>query len=341
MVSTVLLTSAWVCSVSPPSRAQGTPPRWVLAYAGGPSKQYPLYTTDRLVDLIAVVDDSGRPTGWLTTGMIFLHLYAPSGRVFTTWIGGPRADGDDWAMYLDSLFLPGGVLDRTDSAVMRVAGMVGSRSTPYRTALMIPYPVPGTDSIRFQGATFDRKTVVGRAALAAAYVTAAAGRFAAAGYHHLAFDGFYWLREDAEPPDTAVIRATAAVVHARHLRFLWIPGYRATGAERWRALGFDEAWHQPNYFFTPALLPTRIDSAFALARSWGMGIEIEFNRRMFHEPAFAARLDPYLQALERIPDIRRGSIAIYEGAGALIQLAQSPAGPMRERYRSLVRILGP
>jgi hypothetical protein len=319
------------------------PSRWVLVYAGGPSKQYLPYTIDRLVDLIATIDTNGRPTGWLTTGAILLQLWAVSGHVFSTnWSQTtPRADGDDWATYLDSLFLPGGVLDRTDSAVLRVERVVGWRNTPYRVALMIPYPSLGTDSVRFKGATFDRSTVDGRTALAAAYVTEATARFASAHYHDLMLDGFYWLREDAEPYDTAVIRGTSVAVHGQHLRFLWIPGFRATSADRWRVLGFDEAWHQPNYFFTPTILPGRIDSAYTLARSWGMGIEIEFNRRMFAEPEFSDRLDPYLQALEKAPDIRRGSIAVYEGAGALIQLAQSRAGPMRERYRFLVRVLGP
>src|SRR5258708_32908704 len=105
----VLLTSSCVSSAYPASRAQGTPSRWVLAYPGGPSAKYAPYTTERLIDLIAVGDTTGRPTGWLTTRMIFLHLYAASGRVLTTWVVGPPADGADWAAYIDSLPLPRGM----------------------------------------------------------------------------------------------------------------------------------------------------------------------------------------------------------------------------------------
>ena len=205
---------------------------------------------------------------------------------------------------------------------------------------MIPYPASSTDTLLFSDSAYLMNSIAGRSGAASGYVALATGRFAAAGYHHLALDGFYWLREIAEPEDTAVMRRVATAVHSHGLRYLWIPAYQVIGAPEWRTFGFDEAWHQPNYFFTPTIPPSRVNSAFTMARSWGMGIELEFNRRMFAAPEFHDRLIPYLAALDTAPDLRNGSIAIYDGAGGLVALAQAPAGPFRDLYRRLVRTLG-
>src|SRR5438445_946906 len=119
-----------------------TPARWILIYGGGPTGVYPPYTVDSFIDLVAAVDSAGHPIAWLTTGALFLELYSSSGHLFTPWIGGTRAraNGADWRVYLDSLYSPGGLLDRLDSAVSIVAKAVGPRSTPYRVAVMLPYP---------------------------------------------------------------------------------------------------------------------------------------------------------------------------------------------------------
>src|SRR5207249_2401089 len=90
-----------------------SPTRWILAYPGtlkggiGTS-----YDVDDFVRLLGIVDSIGRVTSWLCTGVIFLQLYAPSGRIFTTWGGGTPATGADWEEYLDSIVGPHGALTR-------------------------------------------------------------------------------------------------------------------------------------------------------------------------------------------------------------------------------------
>src|SRR5205807_539995 len=140
--------------------------------------------------------------------------------------------------------------------------------------------------------------------------------------------------------DTGLVPRVAADIHSLGSRFLWIPSYGAAGAERWRAFGFDDAWLQPNYFFHADVPSTRLDSAVARARGADMGIELELDRRMFGgDWHFADRLLPYLSVLEAAPDLRRRSIAIYEGAGALFQLARSKDLWHRAMYQRLVDVL--
>ena len=68
-------------------------------------------------------------------------------------------------------------------------------------------------------------------------------------------------------------------------------------------------------------------------------LEIEFDDRLFSGREYFNRLDPYLVALSRAPDLRRKSVVIYEGGGTLIQLSSSPDSLYRALYSRLVASL--
>ena len=326
-------------TVTLPAGGQARPARWVLVYAGSRGASRPPYTSDELTRLVAVVDTAGRPTRWLCTGAIFAHLYAASGRMFTTWGGGAPANGEDWSVYLDSLFAPGAAFSRLDSAIGVVETTVGPLVGAFPAAIMIPYPDRSIGLLRFNGVEFDLKTDVGRAAAASAYITEALRRSSRTALRRVRFDGFYWLNETIPPGDTALVTRVARAVHAAGRRLLWIPYYTAQGTEGWRTLGIDEAWLQPNYFFHREVATVRLDSAADRAVRLGMGLELEFDGRLYADPRFGDRLEPYLAALATHPDLQDRSIAVYEGGGALIRLSASHAAADRERYRRLAEAL--
>jgi hypothetical protein len=316
------------------------PARWVLAYPGSSKGGLgTIYTVDDFVHLIAVVDSSGRPTRWLSTGMIFLQLYAPSGRTFTTWIGGQAATGADWREYLDSLLAPTGAFTRLDSAVSMVARAVQPLGSAFAVALMIPYPEPRAGTLRFDGVTYDLRSTAGRVAAVAAYVQAVRADFASAQYSHLRLDGYYWLSESVGAPDTATVIAVARAIHRDGLRLLWVPYYFAAGLADWRQLGFDEAWLQPNWFFNRQISPLRVDSAAHRALALGLGVELEFNAKIYSDSDYYDRFGPYLAMLERNPRLRERSVALYEGHGALIHLSRSDLPRDRAIYARLVQVL--
>jgi len=207
---------------------------------------------------------------------------------------------------------------------------------------MIPYPDQKAATIQFAGSTFDLAETGGRTAAARTYVGEVLKRFSERGYPHVTLSSFYWAEEGlVDIPDTVLVQAVAAEVHRRGRKFLWIPAYRNQGVPFWRSMGFDQAWLQPNFFFHPEVAQIRLDSAVTIARGLGMGIEVEFDRRMFNSPVFADRLVPYLDALEAAPDFRARSIAIYEGGGALIQLSHTRDEWHRALYHRVVSVLQP
>src|SRR5579864_5380915 len=135
-------------------QGSGPPDRWVILYAGAPSKAttYPRYTSAEDLRFVSAVDSSGRPTQWLTTGAIFAAIYGASGRSFATWSAGKwPALGPDWEAYADSLMAPDGILARLDSAVAQVAAVVGPRHAPYKVVIMIPYPDSSLGKLSYRG----------------------------------------------------------------------------------------------------------------------------------------------------------------------------------------------
>jgi hypothetical protein len=317
--------------------SQRGPDRWILVYKGGWPR--PAYSVDDFVHLVSAVDSGGQPTSWLCTGALLLELRATSGRNYYPFPDGTPADGDDWTRYLDSLFVHGGPLIRLDSAVALIDSAVGTPGRRLAVAIMIPYPHPRSEPVRFDGQSYLLSSNPGRAAAVNAYMRQVERRFADLKPPHLVFDAFYWLDESVTALDTGLVRNVSGEVHRLGARFLWIPAFGATGAVGWRVLGFDQAWLQPNYFFHPDVPETRLDTAMAQARSAGMGLEIEFDRRMFTSWQFRDRLEPYLAALEDAPDLRAGPLAIYDGGGALYVLARAKDRWHRALYERLVTVL--
>ena len=317
--------------------SQPPPACWVLLYTGGSiGRRFP---PKDLVDLFATVDTSDQPTGWLCEGTIVLDLEATSGRYYYPWPDKTLAKGQDWNAYLDSLFAPHGRLQSLDSAVAMIAAKAGQPRGGFRVVLMIPYSRPGADTVWVGRTSFVLTDPEGRRRAVEAYIDEVAQRFAAARFQHLTFVGYYWLNEEIRSVDSVLVKQTADAVHRRRFQFFWIPYYTAPGGPSWRAYGFDHAWLQPNYFFHPEVPVVRLDTAVSRARAWNLGIELEFNPKMFDQWQFADRLEPYLTVLEGAPDLRARSVAIYEGVGALIRLARSRDPWHRALYSRLVAVL--
>jgi uncharacterized protein DUF4855 len=302
-------------------------------YSGGPKR--PPYVVDDLVRLLSVVDTAGRSTGRLCDGVILTEYLAVSGRYYMPWLNGQLSRGSDWELYLDSLSAPGGILTRLEAAVVRAE--VGRITI----AVMVPYPDAAQQDFTYGGRTYDLSDGEHRAAVVEQYIRDVVSRVTARRLPHLVFYGFYWLNEAVLPADSGLVARVTKTARGMGYGFLWIPSWGAAGAEDWRSFGFDEAWQQPNYFFHPEIGPARLDSAISRARGAGMGLELEFDRRLFSDTSFRARLGPYLDMLGRASDLRSRSIAIYEGGGALIELSRRGDAWHRELYGRLVAILRP
>ncbi len=315
--------------------------RFVLIYSGGPHR--PASRVSELIRYVAAVDSAGQPRAWLTTGVILLDLQAPAGAYLTAIKGTKPATAADWEEYLDSLFAVGGVVQRFDSAVTRVESVLGSPKQPFHVVIMIPYPDPRSGTVRLWGRDFDLRTNEGRVGASVVYSREVMSRFLAGNFGQLGFEGFDWLMEGVGIHDMGVVRAVADSLHSMRTRFYWIPDFYDFTRRHWAstvALGFDQAWLQPNYFIDTLSTVARIDSALEMARAQGVGVEIEFDKRLFSSPVFAQRLGPYLVALDSSPKIGSTPLALYDGGGGLPQLADSRNPVLHRLYLHLAKTFG-
>lgn len=337
MIAAILALPIVAMRASPPS---GGFTRWVLAYAGSTKGGIGInYSVDDFKRLLAQVDTAGHPVAWMNTGAILLSIYASSGREFSTWIGHNPAVGEDWEIYLDSLNSPGGILDRLDSAVAEISASVPPPTSRLPVAVMVPYPDPDEDTLRLWGATYSLSSDSGRVDAAGRWIEGVRDGFTQRRFAHLSLDGFYWLAESVKSRDSATVHGVAYRVHQLGLRFLWVPYYFAEGLDHWRALGFDEAWLQPNYFFHKDLSRLRVDSAANRALRLGLGVEIEFNRKLVDDSTYSGRLNPYLEMLSATPELRHRSTVLYDGQGTLILLSRRSGRSLRQIYDSLASVL--
>ena len=322
-----------------PKTSAGPARRSVLVYTGGPGR--PGYSIDDFVHTVSFVDTAGRANAWLCDGAIFLEYHAPSGRYMMPWTEGYLpSTGDDWVTYLDSVFAVTGPVARLDSAVGTVTSTVGGIASPFSLTVMIPYPDPRSDTLRFGGRLYHFRVDRDRATAVDSYVSEVKSRIGGLHLRYLTFTGMYWLREGIPSTDSALVTLVSASLHRQSLQFVWIPAWGAAGAEKWRLFGFDQAAQQANYFFHWDVPVTRLDSALASARAAQMGLEIEFDRRMFGPNwEYWDRLEPYLSAVASAPDFRAKPIVIYDGAGALMQLARSRDAWERALYERLAAVL--
>src|ERR1051326_2081276 len=265
--------------------AQASPSRWVLVYTGGPKR--PAYTVHDFVDLIGTIDTADHVTGWLFDGAVFTEFQAVSGRYYMPWVNGTASTGADWLTYLDSLFAPGGALVRLDSAAGLVALATGEAQRHVGIAVMVPYPDPRSDTVRFGSGSFGMHSDSGRAGAVRAYLSEVARRFRERRLLHESLVAFYWLNEGITSADTGLVPRVGRDVHSLGAQFIWIPSYGAAGSDKWKSLGFAQAWLQPNYFFHPDVPVTRLDTALVRIRAASMGLEVEFDRRLFGSWQFA------------------------------------------------------
>lgn len=285
--------------------------RWILVYAGHGRH----YGAEQFQHML-YPEGVKQP---IFDGIVTLDISSPQGHSFTSWAKGPPSTGDYWA-YLDSLFSPASPLSVADS-------IVRAHSDTLLLAVMVPYPL---------GKTGRSPPSDSRIGFLGDYLTRADSLFAARGYRALRLWGYYWLPEAVSGGDTVIVQRFTTLAHWQGLKALWMPTFVGGSELDWRRLGFDAAFLQPNYFFYPAVSATRLDSAVNRALSVEMGFGIEFDKRLLSDTVFRKRLEPYLVALEQGPGSTIRKIAVYDGAGALAQIAVSQDPYLSALYRRLV-----
>lgn len=319
-------------------------------------------------------------TEWLYDGFLFLTL-STEWQGGSYYFDGDPARGERmatkavWQAWLDELFTAERGPHALEAALTQLTEQGAPPAEKRKVIFAIPYPVHedlpwgelGGRDLQFSD-NADRLRAVQW------YVEQVHRRWHAQHYAHLELAGFYWLREEAfrtadveligqvsahlrtvnpagnqltsaDPLETAAPSAPDPPPARDRYDFYWIPynSQNDNRAAQWRELGFDIAYFQPNYFFSPETPISQLEAALLFAEAHEMGAQLEFTGQIYdaqHSDTFLPRFLAYLEHFTRHDLWQRTRLAYYDSAGAWRYMATQPLSPaVQAAYQQLGRHL--
>ena len=296
----------------------------VLIYQGGSHRMD--YNAEQLRPYVVHEDRFGN-RDWLFDGFLFLEFDSGKGVSYHVRGSAPLARKEDWAWLVDRHFESGKGIAALDDCIAAAVRELGEPPFRHNVVIGIPEPPRGQkDWGELEGRKLDFSNEEDRIAACKWYADLLEERFRSSGFQHLELAGFYWLPEILRQ-SREVTRALGDYVRSKGLRFYWIPYYTAQGYSEWRDLGFDAAYLQPTYFWNRKIGDERVDRACELARTYGMGLEMEFDMRasVKSEECRRDRGMGYMSSFRRNGVYRSSAIAYYEGGGGVYYFTKTTA----------------
>lgn len=308
-----------------------------LIYQGGCKRID--WTAQQFVPYVSHTFANGK-TDWTFDGFLFLDYEDGLGHTFIPQVGQKKATKVEWEWYLNRIFEKGKSLSALDACIDSLSKVIGKPSFRHKIVLSLPTPLTGADWGMLDGKSLDFNSLEDQVKAAGWFINQLVSRFKAAHYRHLDLLGIYWIDEDmCHTKD--VCKLIAPFVHQKELAFVWIPYFKARGYERWKELGFDIAYHQPNYFFSRAIPESRLDETCEVAKSLGMGMEFECDRTAIFgtENNSYDRMQDYIDAYTRLGVWKESSVAYYTGSHYLLDVQEYHDAKNRKIVDELMQII--
>lgn len=345
------------------------------------------WTPERFASHVTYVDTAGTEH-WLYGAFLFLEAKdVTHGRNFAVEPAGESARKDGWEDLLDRWVGPEGSVKALDDAVAAAAERLGAPSRKRQVVLMMPDPIRFATFADKGSATDYWGEAAGRRLDFARtddqlsawrwFIDTARGRMSSLQLRYTELAGFYILSEELHLPDgltdaervnwqhknwEILIPGIAEYLHSLHEGLYWVPYHMAPGYRKWKELGFDQAWMQPNYYWdlhAPGRHP--FEDTFRAMQEYGLGMEIEFEWSMVSEvmrevgagpdgagrmvftpddvPALQDRLREYMHRFKAQGFYGKAPLAVYSGSDAMHQLATSKDPADRPVYDELCQFI--
>lgn len=262
---------------------------------------------------------------WLFDGFLFLEFSDGKGRRYAQGYG-KDARKQEWEWLLQRLFEEGKSLSALDACIETVKKEIGEPEFRHRVVIGLPAAMfRQRDWGELNGKTLCFLYREDQVAATRWYVDRVLESFRNANYKNLDLAGFYWVDEDiAYNGDLSL--SVSEYIHSKNLLFYWIPYWKAVGYDKWRELGFDMAYLQPNHFFEENIPDSRLEEACKESEKNGMAIEMEFDSRALsdYEPvSFRSRMKSYIDVFKDNGVFFDLPIAYYSGSRAIYEMYKS------------------
>ena len=305
-----------------------------LIYQGGTIRVD--WTPDQIAPYVTHKFADGREE-WLFDGFLFLEFKDGKGYTYSPGYDKKNATRKQWEWYLDRLFEPGKSLSALDSVIGEKKRELGDPGFRHKVTLTCFVPMPGQkDWGEVDGRALDFDSLADKKTAAKWFLDQLTERFAKAGYDNLDLWGIYWIDEDMVNTGDFP-KEISEYVHGKGLKFVWIPYFRAEGHQRWRDLGFDIVYHQPNYMFTSNIPLSRLDEAIDIAQKYGMAMEFEADELTMvdDKTSHRARWTDYVEAFRRRGVFERSPLAYYLDNLILLDIVNNPTPATRAMVDTL------
>ncbi len=264
---------------------------------------------------------------WLFDGFLFLEFSNGKGRNYSYGYDKKYARKIEWEWLLNRLFERNKSLDALDKCIEQEKKEIGKPKFKHQIVLGLAIPMPKQtdwgvldgDSLNFNNQGDQVKAVKW-------YINQLMDRFKKANYKNLELSGFYWVDEDTATSKNLTTKVSP-YIHSKKKQFVWIPYWKARGYDKWKELGFDIAYQQPNHFFSKTIPDSRLDEACEGAKKLGMAMEFECDSRADFglKDSYYDRMMAYINAFEQQGVYDTSAIAYYTGSKALIDLFNAPS----------------
>lgn len=279
---------------------------------------------------------------WLYDGFLFLEFKDGKGRNYAPGYDKLNARKSEWIWLLDRHFEKTTAFNALNDLIAEKKKAIGSPSfKKHKIVMGLPSAIhKQTDWGELDGKSLDFNIKEDRLAAIKWYIDEFMSRFENEKLKNLQFSGFYWVDED-DRDGKGITNEVGDYVRSKGLKFYWIPYWNASGNTKWREMGFDFAWQQPNHFFNAKIPDTRLQEACDLANNAQMGMEMEFDESALANAKDSKRnrFIAYVDAFKRNGVFDQSSIAYYQGSAAFYKLIKSEDSRDKELYHMLADLI--
>lgn len=277
---------------------------------------------------------------WLFDGYLFLEITNGKGRGFASYYEKQGARKLEWKLLIDNYFTEDNAIIALNDRIEEVKQKVEEKTFKKRKiVLCLPEPIPNQkDWGEYDNRTLDFSKTEDRLVACKWYVDYAEEMFNKAGVNNIDLVGFYWIAEEATN-SRFLAGSVASYIHKKGYNFYWIPYYFADGYSEWRALGFDQAYYQPNYFFNETTQLSQLEEACVRAKKNKMSLEMEFDDNALKKYGKGYRMTDYLRVFDKHKVWEAMDVAYYQGGDAFYKLYHSADQDDNKLHLALANII--
>lgn len=294
----------------------------VLIYGGGAHRDV-TWNKDHFKPYVTYRDESGKEH-WLFDGFLFLEIVDGHKKIFATGYNGTPATKVEWKALADYYFASDNAILALNQCVGEAITRLGKPVEKRKIVIGMPEPISSlTNWGQADGKTLNFSNTSDRIAACVWYIDYVREHFDKAGIQNLELAGFYWIAEESNHTRD-ILSQISEYLNDRMYAFNWIPYWNAPGYNEWKALDFNYAYLQPNYFFNENIPYSRLDDACRAANSYNMDLELEFDMRAFvGNGNRGSRLYDYMNAFRQNGMLEKKRIAYYQDCDALYSFSKA------------------